>query len=143
MLAWLNAHGTSSEPHEYEYLDRSTIPGQKVTYVLGETTYSQPVNMLDTFKVFIPTDTHFSLKAPFPNPANPESVIEIDVFKPCNLKMRIYDLNGHKIRDLIDNNMTVGKHKIALDLHNLPSGKYIVKCETKDQVKSFDVTLLK
>ena len=143
LLTWVNARGTSSEMQEYEVVDRFTVPGEKITYKLSETSIGSAEVMLDSVKVFIPTKRDFVLKAPFPNPTNPGSVVELEVFEETHIHMDIYDIRGRKLQQLVNRKVRKGVNKIPLKLADLPSGEYIIRCRTDKQIESYQLSVLK
>ena len=143
LLTWLNASGTTNEMHEYEFIDRLTIAGQKVIYMLGETSVGQPVVMLDTVKLIIPSQYDFVLKSPFPNPTNPELNIPISVAESGPLRLELFDMNGRHVKTIANTNIKAGDHLFNVITSELASGRYIVACKFKDHKFNTGISILK
>lgn len=143
LLTWLDACGRSSDIQQYEFIDILTVPGEKITYTLSETSTGSAEVMLDSLKVFIPSKHDFILKAPFPNPTNPGSVIEIEVFEEAHMRIDLFDIRGRRLQQLVNAKVSKGVNKIPLKLTDLPSGEYIIRCWTDKQADSYQLSVLK
>ncbi|MCK5145217.1 cellulase family glycosylhydrolase [bacterium] len=91
----------------------------------------------------------FVLYPPFPNPFNPETTIQYTLPANAEVKVEIYNIMGHRVRELFNRKtMTAGRHKVlwnGLDSNkrDLPSGVYIYQITVGDQVKTNRCLLLK
>jgi hypothetical protein len=57
--------------------------------------------------------TTFSLSQNYPNPFNPSTTIEFELAKSSVVQIKVYDLLGRKVRELLDNKLTAGRHDIV------------------------------
>jgi len=48
-----------------------------------------------------------------PNPFNPRTTVSFDVARSGQVRLGIYDLRGHLVRDLVDQTMTAGRHQVV------------------------------
>ena len=62
--------------------------------------------------------TSFAMKQNFPNPFNPSTTIEYQIPKNGLVKIEIYDLQGRKLRTLVDRSQGAGSYRIAWDGRN-------------------------
>lgn len=60
----------------------------------------------------------------FPNPFNPSTRIGFSISLKSNVKLRVYDVTGRHVRELINKNLESGKYEIEFDASSLPSGIY-------------------
>jgi hypothetical protein len=60
----------------------------------------------------IPIPKTFELSQNYPNPFNPTTEIRFALPKASNVKMVVYDIMGRLISTLVDQNMSVGAHRI-------------------------------
>lgn len=60
-----------------------------------------------------PTPTAFSLDQNYPNPFNPITTINYQLPEPSNVVITVYDILGHKVRDLINGNKTAGYKSVT------------------------------
>jgi len=51
----------------------------------------------------------------FPNPFNPETSISYQLSVVSNIEMSVYNIKGEKIKKLVEDNLTAGKHTIIWD----------------------------
>lgn len=113
-----------------------------VTVETGNTT------LTTTFKLLPPTD--FTLRQNYPNPFNPTTTIPFDVPANSRVTMTIYNINGQKVRQPIDQELyNSGSYSVDIDLSNLASGIYIYRLYLKaeaggdDAMQSKKMTLIK
>jgi hypothetical protein len=77
----------------------------------------------------------FRLLEAYPNPFNPQVNIVFEMPKEGNVKLLIYDITGHLVSTLINNNtLDVGKHQIQWNAMTnngtqVPTGIYLVRLE--------------
>ncbi len=72
---------------------------------------------------FIPVE--YQLQQNYPNPFNPETNIEFSIPKPGNVKIEVFDINGRKIIDLVDENLVPGVYTIKWNAYGHSSGIYL------------------
>ncbi len=92
----------------------------------------------------------FNLDQNYPNPFNPSTTISYSLPASSNVSISVYDINGRKVADLINNkNQSAGNHDIRFNATNLASGVYLYKINAKSvsQNRSFSqikrMTLIK
>lgn len=76
----------------------------------------------------------FRLLQNFPNPFNPNTIIDYELPTDGFISLNIYDLNGRIISKLVDEVQTRGNHFVNFDGNNLASGIYFY------QIKFGDIT---
>lgn len=89
-----------------------------------------------------------ALHGNYPNPFNPETNIAYTIAKPTNVKLKIYNLKGQLVKNLLDENQTSGNHKRVWNGKNnqnkaVASGIYFIRIETADYTKTHKAVLLK
>jgi hypothetical protein len=72
----------------------------------------------------------YSFSQNYPNPFNPSTAINFNLAKDSRVILQVYDIQGRKIRTLIDGDLSKGKHDIIFNAENLASGIYIYKLQT-------------
>ncbi len=90
----------------------------------------------------------FSLGQNFPNPFNPETVIEYFLPRESQVQITIYNLLGQKVRDLIDQRVSAGHQKVSWDGRNdkgeaVSSGIYFYRMRAGEFVQTKRMVLLK
>ncbi|MEL1236890.1 MAG: T9SS type A sorting domain-containing protein, partial [Candidatus Neomarinimicrobiota bacterium] len=79
---------------------------------------------------------HFELKQNYPNPFNPYTTIEFSLISDGYVQISIYDLNGRKVLDIIDDYIEFGIHSITIDSKGLSSGMYFYSFQVRDSDKN-------
>ncbi|MDD2229316.1 MAG: M14 family zinc carboxypeptidase [Candidatus Cloacimonetes bacterium] len=84
----------------------------------------------------------------FPNPFNPETTISFSLAKATPTILRIYNLKGQLVRNLLAKDMPKGDHKIVwngLDNNGMPTGSsiYLYRLEAGDYTRSLKMVLMK
>ena len=79
--------------------------------------------------------TSFNLEL-FPNPSSNEIEIIHNVKDNEAINIRIYDIKGRLLKDILDENFQSGANKINLDISDWAHGTYVVKIQTDDIVLS-------
>jgi len=74
----------------------------------------------------------FALKQNYPNPFNPTTTIEFDIPKLSFVQLKLFDVLGRKIRNLVSDLRTAGKYKYVLDGSDLASGLYFIQFQAGD-----------
>jgi photosystem II stability/assembly factor-like uncharacterized protein len=65
---------------------------------------------------FLPKE--FDVSQNFPNPFNPITTINYQIPKSSNVELSIYNINGQKVRALVNSWMESGKHNVSWDGKN-------------------------
>ncbi|MFO7448236.1 MAG: SdrD B-like domain-containing protein, partial [Ignavibacteriaceae bacterium] len=73
--------------------------------------------------------TEFALGQNYPNPFNPSTTIEFSVANKEMISLRIYDMLGQQVAELINGELEVGKHSVNFDAGMLSSGVYFYKLQ--------------
>jgi hypothetical protein len=87
--------------------------------------------------------TEYQLFQNYPNPFNPTTTIKYDVPKSSLVKIRVYDVTGKMISDLVNQQMEAGSYEVNWNGTEYASGVYFYKIETKDFAKVMRMVLIK
>jgi len=85
----------------------------------------------------------FSLSQNYPNPFNPNTKIEYSITEPSLVKLKVYDILGNEIAELVDEIQTSGIYRYEFNGSKLSSGTYIVQLLAGDLIETRKMTLLK
>ncbi len=77
----------------------------------------------------IPAD--FQLFQNYPNPFNPATNIEFTIAKGGWVALKIYNVLGQAVAELVGENLSAGSYKYNWNASGLPSGVYFYRLETK------------
>ena len=95
-----------------------------------------------------PIPLSFELPQNYPNPFNPTTQINYQIPEDEYVSLEIYNVLGQKVKTLVNQNQTAGKHTIiweGKDNQNqeLPSGIYFYRLKTKQNVETRKMVFLK
>ncbi len=94
------------------------------------------------------TITNYSLSQNYPNPFNPSTNINYTMPATAKVQIRIYDINGNLINNLVDNIESAGNHVAQWNGKNqngttVASGAYFYQIQIGDFVQAKKMILLK
>jgi len=87
--------------------------------------------------------TQLVLGQNYPNPFNPTTIIEYGVPTLSKTNISLYDLQGRKLKTLINSMHSPGYYHLTLTLDNLYSGIYLVKIVSDNIAKTRKIALVK
>jgi hypothetical protein len=67
---------------------------------------------------------NFSLSQNYPNPFNPTTNINFAIPKNGFVSLKVYDVMGREVRNLVNSNMNTGTYNVTLDMNGMNSGAY-------------------
>ncbi|MFC1724966.1 T9SS type A sorting domain-containing protein [candidate division KSB1 bacterium] len=69
----------------------------------------------------------FGIAQNYPNPFNPDTKISFQLPEAAKVTLKVYDVSGREVAELVNGNMNAGYHSITFNANELPSGVYIYK----------------
>lgn len=69
----------------------------------------------------------YNLYQNYPNPFNPTTNIKFDIPASAFASLKIYDINGREIAQLVNENLSAGRYQYSFNAASLPSGIYYFK----------------
>ncbi len=69
----------------------------------------------------------FNLSQNYPNPFNPTTTINFSIPKTGFVTLKVYDINGREVKNLVSENMNAGKYEVNANFSELNSGVYFYK----------------
>ncbi|MBS1494634.1 MAG: T9SS type A sorting domain-containing protein [Bacteroidetes bacterium] len=76
---------------------------------------------------YVIVPTAFELSQNYPNPFNPSTTIIFQIPKNNFVNLKIFDINGKEISQLVNETLNAGEYKINFDGSEFPSGVYYYK----------------
>lgn len=67
----------------------------------------------------------FSLRQNYPNPFNPVTTIPFTLDESQSITLRVYDVHGRMVRELVNGKLSMGDHSVIFDGAGLSSGVYV------------------
>ncbi|MEX0720984.1 MAG: T9SS type A sorting domain-containing protein [Balneolaceae bacterium] len=89
----------------------------------------------------IPND--FALRQNYPNPFNPTTNIQYDVPEQSHVTLKVYDITGREVAELVNKNHSAGVYTQSWDASSLASGMYIYRITAGDFTAVRKLTLIK
>lgn len=87
--------------------------------------------------------TEFALKQNYPNPFNPATTIRYDVPNETHVTLRIYDVMGREVAELVNEKHSVGAYEIVWNAKQYASGVYYFRISAGDFVSMRKLVLMK
>ena len=85
----------------------------------------------------------FLLHQNYPNPFNPATKIKFDLPKAGLVSLRIYNLLGQEVSELVNQNLNAGVYEYSFDGAGLPSGVYFCRLEGNGFIETKRMILVK
>ncbi|NOX17018.1 MAG: T9SS type A sorting domain-containing protein [Chlorobi bacterium] len=85
----------------------------------------------------------YSLKQNYPNPFNPTTIIEFTIPQNGFVSLKIYNLLGEVVAQLVNEELSSGVHHVQFNAANLPSGIYFYRMKAGDFIDAKKLVLLK
>ena len=121
--------------------------GNEVIYGTGQTDINKYDLYVNTNPLSINNYSSISnsyhLSTNYPNPFNAITSIDFSIPIDQFISMKVYDILGNEIAILINDNLSVGKHRIQWDASHYSSGLYFVKLECENYYNMRKILLLK
>jgi hypothetical protein len=74
--------------------------------------------------------SNFSLNQNYPNPFNPTTVIGFDLPVDGNVSLKVFNMMGEEVGELVNEYRSAGKHQVVFDASVIPSGVYFYRLES-------------
>ncbi len=126
-LAFIEGHGNSSYPHRYEYIDKNALPGLEYIYRLKQIDNDGSFTIFDEVKIKNSGELNFKLSQNFPNPFNPNTIIEYSIPNEAFVNLKIYNSLGEEIATLVNATKAPGNYKVEFNANGLSNGIYFYR----------------
>jgi hypothetical protein len=115
----------------YTYLDIDVSENNRYFYKLEAITSvnNKQLGSLEIEHILIPTSARITMI--YPNPADSQLCLNYEIPENSDITFVIYDISGRKLRNIELKKQSEGSHDISIDIHNVPSGIYIVSLKTQ------------
>ena len=109
--------------------------GQEIT----ELAYNEIITSIEKDDLL----NEFSLSQNYPNPFNPSTTISYSIPKQTHVSLKVYDVLGKEVAELVNEEMSSGSYKLDFDASNLSSGIYFYTLRTNKFSNTRKMLLLK
>jgi len=86
---------------------------------------------------------NYELRQNFPNPFNPSTTIQYSIPIAGHVTLKIYNLLGQEVNQLVDREQTAGSYSVVFDASRLASGIYFYQLKTDGYYNVKKMVLLK
>ncbi len=127
-IGFTEGQGSTTEIHNYSFTDYYVERGINY-YRLKQIDYNGNFNYSEEIELNFDIPEFFSLEQNYPNPFNPTTNIEFNLVVDSKVSLKIYDILGQEIIQLINTNLAAGNHKVDFTATSMNSGIYFYKLE--------------
>jgi hypothetical protein len=122
-IGFVQGHGNSNSPKEYSFSD-SPFGGINFKYRLKQIDFDGTSEYSDEIEVNLIPPSRLILVQNYPNPFNPTTNISFEIPVKSNVVIKIYNLIGSEVADLMNEEKLPGIYQIKFNASFLPSGIY-------------------
>jgi hypothetical protein len=148
VIAVVTSHGVSATEQRYSWNDIGLMNDRTYHYTL----YS--VDLTGSRSALRSTDatptaasaaavSEYSLYQNYPNPFNPTTQIAFDLKDAGFVTLKIFNLMGQGVEELVQGNLGSGHHEVNFNAANLPSGVYVYRLSVNGFVSEKKMLLMK
>lgn len=143
-IAFIDGKGTTVVKQNYSYADKELKSGI-YNYRLIQIDFDGSQRVIGELTVFLSVPDHYSLEQNYPNPFNPATSIQYAVGNKGYVSLKIFDLLGNGIAELVNEEKIPGIYEIVFnaDKYNLSSGVYLIQFKAGDFVSTKKLVLIK
>ena len=127
-IGFVKGNGTTTETKDYAFVD-SKLPVGSYSYRLVQIDFDGTRHISNEVFAEVTTPVEFAMSQNYPNPFNPVTKINFSLPVSSKVTLKIFDVLGQQITELINKDMEAGYHEVSFDGSMLSSGVYIYKLE--------------
>jgi hypothetical protein len=147
VIAHVHSAGDLPSGHSYEWVDEHVQSSVIYSYQLYSVDVNGTRRALATVSAApgsnSATITEYALNQNYPNPFNPTTQITFDLVESGQVTLTIFNPMGQTVTKLVNGNLTAGRHTVAFDAHNLPTGVYLYRLEAGSFTAARKMLLIK
>jgi hypothetical protein len=118
--------------------------GNDLLAATSEGIYKRPVSNLTSAQHNVISVTNdFSLNQNFPNPFNPETVIQFSISRSNFTSLTVYDAEGKEIQNILNQRLEAGNHEIKFSSLGLASGIYFYRLVSGEFISTKSMVVVK
>lgn len=140
---FVEGRGTTAEVQNYSFGLDDLMPG---TYVfrLHQLDFDGRSEFSPQVEATIEVPDGYMLAAPYPNPFNPEAVVEFAIADSRPVRIELFNTLGQQVAVLFDGIPDAGQTQhVRIDGRTLPSGSYLVRLIGENILATQRLTLVK
>jgi Secretion system C-terminal sorting domain/Bacterial Ig-like domain len=141
-IDFVEGNGNSNSPKKYSFTDNNPVGGKKLFYRLKQIDIDGQFEFSNEVNVDISPDDYVLFQN-YPNPFNPTTKINYQLFKESDVTIKIYDILGAEVMELLNAKKQAGVFEVEFNGQNLSSGIYIYTFQAGDFIDSKKMSLIK
>ncbi len=130
-VGFVNGNGNSNSPKTYSFSDNNPSGGSKFQYRLKQIDNDGQFEYSDAVEVMV-IPMEYNLYQNYPNPFNPTTKIKFALPEAGKVVLKIYDMTGAEVAELVNTDYEVGYYDIELNASNLASGVYFYRLQSNN-----------
>ncbi len=136
LITRIEGQGNKNSRTDYSYTDEAVFNGNTYHYRLSDMDYNGKITQLQTVAVTpqtavdgkeAQTISGFALYPAYPNPFNPQTTFGFDLPERSAVSLTVFDLNGNKVRELVNGTRESGIYRVVFSGNELASGVYFYR----------------
>ncbi len=141
-IGFVQGNGNSNSVKIYSFTDENPI-GDKLRYRLKQIDNDGSISYSNEIEVELGIPNDFDLTQNYPNPFNPVTKIQYSLSNRQLVTLKIYDVLGNEVVNLINEYKEPGKYEIDFNANELSSGVYVYKLTAGPYSASRKMVILK
>ncbi|HSP88082.1 MAG TPA: T9SS type A sorting domain-containing protein, partial [Ignavibacteriaceae bacterium] len=145
-IGFVNGKGSIEETSNYSFTDKTPLTG-KSYYRLKQIDFDGSFKYSSAVSVEYSGVTEYELSQNYPNPFNPITLINYSIPKSGNVSLKIYNILGVEVAELINEYQEAGKHSVEFSTKSLNaeigSGVYFYTLKAGDFVQTRKMIVVK
>jgi len=151
-IGFVEGHGNSNSPKNYEFTDSELPNCDAVSYRLKQIDIDGAYEYSNEIEVNLETiPAKFELSQNYPNPFNPvtkiqysiPAVIASEAKQSVNATLKVYDIIGREVAVLVNEAKEAGIYEVEFDASKLSSGLYFYSLSTSGKTITKKMMLLR
>lgn len=141
-IGFVKGSGNSNSQKNYLYVDKAIFNSNIFQYRLKQIDLDGNYSYSESIHINI-VPAKYQLYQNYPNPFNPFTTIRYQLPKESNVVLKIYDLLGAEVMQILDQNKKAGIYEVEINASNLASGFYVYRFSADNFVEVKKMILLK
>ncbi len=145
-IGFVNGKGSSGELSNYSFNDKSPLAG-KSYYRLKQIDFDGSYKYSEVVSVEYKGVASYELSQNYPNPFNPSTVINYSIAKPGFVSLKIYNILGVEVAELVNEYQESGTHSFEFSTQKLKdpigSGVYFYTLKAGDFIQTKKMLIVK
>ena len=129
-IGFVQGNGNSNSAKFYSFIDEKP-DGNKIKYRLKQIDIDGLFSYSNEVEIELDKPWKNSLYQNFPNPFNPSTKINFSLTMDSKVSLKIYNVLGQEIMNLLNGDFSAGNHEIKFDGDGMSGGVYFYKLEVK------------